>query len=67
VSIRSDGSVFSKLKVKFKPDSFNPNGWWHSCGWKKSIGTTEARKRRLTAEGVRDVYLKNCYTLIASA
>jgi len=63
VSIRSDGSVLTKLDVKFKPDSFNPTGFWHSYGWKKRLGRTEAAARRLNPEKLRDAYLKHGYLI----
>ena len=64
VSIRSDGSVLTKLDVRFKPESFNPAGFWHSYGWKKKLGTGEAKKRGITPERARDAYLKSGYTLV---
>lgn len=65
VSIRSDGAILSKWDVRMKPDEFShPDGYWHSYGWKKSVGTTEARKRHLTAETARDAYLNSGYTLV---
>ena len=64
VSIRSDGSVLTKLDVRFKPDSFNPTGFWHSYGWKKKLGTGEAKKRGITPERARDAYLKSGYTVV---
>ena len=63
VSIRSDGSVLTKLDVKFKPDSFNPAGFWHSYGWKKRLGRTEAAARRLNPEKLRDAYLEHGYLI----
>lgn len=63
VSIRSDGSVLTKLDVKFKPDSFNPNGFWHSYGWKKRLSRAEPAARRLNPEKLRDAYLGHGYLI----
>jgi hypothetical protein len=63
VSIRSDGSVFSNLEVKFKPDSLNPNGRWHSYfGWSRVRMVPP-----LTPEAARDTFLKHGYTLVENA
>lgn len=63
VSIRSDGSVLTKLDVKFKPDSFNPTGFWHSYGWKKRLARTQAAARALSPEKLRDAYRRHGYLI----
>ena len=36
-SFRSNGKLLKKLRVRFKPDAFDPKGRLHSYGWKVAI------------------------------
>ena len=67
ISVRSTGAILMKREIKFKPGKLDPDGRWHNFGWKTQLGVAGARKQGLTAEKIRDAYLKNGYELPAAS